>query len=390
MNPAILTFIFVFAISMIISTIAVVFLIKNLKKKMVEQTQNAAAVLGGISHNGMITGETKGFKYKCKKIKGSKNSPPSWEIKIYSCSSLKMNFSREGAIHTISKKIGLTSELQTNDKEFDELIFVDSRFVKPVQMYLCDSDVRRRLIQMFRSCDTLSEISFDSNEVVLLLSPCPPAEKIGDLTKELLANICELIKKIPVSANVPGLKENSSLLPEISIITLFAIYIISGITMLAIGVSKYNPLFGTIYLYGIFNGLISLMVLLFIAYQFIRGKSYSHKIFLGLTIAGMFGAMFFGMGSLVFTNGYFDSSQPVKHNTKITDKYSSRSKNSTSYFIKYIYWDEKKTEESISVSYDDYEASKKNDEIIFTTSEGRWGYEWLVNMEFTKRANPVR
>ncbi len=155
--------------------------------------------------------------------------------------------------------------------------------------------------------------------------------------------------------------------------------------MFILGTSNYSPLFSSIYLYGLIYGFLGFLAMLTFAFQLVKGKSYSHITFLICFFIGLLGMVFTGMGALIFTNGYLDESKGTIHSIKIIDKYTTRSKNSTTHYISFNYWNEEKEIISYAVGRDFYYNVKKDDDIVITACGGRWGYEWVSIVEIPAR-----
>ena len=125
----------------------------------------------------------------------------------------------------------------------------------------------------------------------------------------------------------------------------------------------------------------AMLILLFLAVAWLRGRSTAHRELLAILIVSVIGFPLAGWGTALILNGYLDTSPPLRHVVQVVDKRVRKGKH-RSYHAIVESWRPTKMREDISVGARMYRriVSKKS-KLIVQTRRGRFGFEWLDGYE---------
>ncbi|HPG31209.1 MAG TPA: hypothetical protein PKY81_04500 [bacterium] len=367
-------------IPVVVSIISVIFITAYvLKTSRGKFNKNAEKLGGSASGFNKIEGTAGNIDYKIKYTPKHKNNPAQCRIFVGGKSPFfSMSFIRESSFHKLVKYLKLSSELQTNDKRFDDAVYIDCRNNMFAKTVLTSTDVKNDIIRLFQNIKELEKIKFSKDGVEMVLSPF----ELNSMEKSFLEENLPVLEKILNRiSTVPKIGTETSYIFEALWYFFFGLYIIGGVVLFTISHSKYEPVFSTAYFSGFLYGLAAFAGMICFLYFSVRGKSNSHIIFLICLSVGIAGIFFTGVGSTLFYNGYFDKSEGIKREIVITNKYKTRSKNSTNYHLIFYHWNFKNKTISVSVSSTFYHKTNINDRLPLITRPGALGFEWMEDIE---------
>ncbi|MBP7653368.1 hypothetical protein KA977_08090 [Candidatus Dependentiae bacterium] len=379
MNHSSNLFLLFLLVPVISSTFIAIWFILYIQRKNRKSFQNTANNIGGsVIGLNEISGIFQNTDYTIKYIHRKKNTPPQCCITVKGKSSaFPITFLRESSIHNFVKRIKLSYEIQTNDPEFDNTVYIISRNNLFIQSVILSPDIKKNILTLFLNIKNLYKIEFNNLGAVLYLSPC----EIDSLDKEFIEKSVSMLSHTLLQISmVPKIGLQTPISFDIIHYSVFSLYSIIGIILFIYALSYYKPLFHEPYFYGIIYGIIAFLILIFFTFFSVRGRSNSHIIFFICLITGLLGFIFTGIGATLTYNGYFDKSEEANHQVSITNKYTVRNKNSHSYYIEFKYWDSNQKIISYSVGSDFYYNVDINQKIIIVTRKGKLGFEWVKSI----------
>lgn len=363
-----------------VSFASIIFITIYLLKKSREKFRKTAEKINGTALRfNEIEGTAGSINYRIKYIPKNKNNPAQCRIFIKgNAPFFSISFIRESSFHKFVKYLKLSSELQTNDKQFDDSVYINCRNNMFAKTVLTSTDIKKSIYRLFFNINQLEKINVTKDGAEMVLSPCELNSLEKNFLEENLPVLDQILNRI---STVPKIGTVTPFIFDAFWYAFFGIYLIGGVGLFTAANSKYEPIFSSAYLSGFLNGLAAFAVLIFILYFSVRGKSNSHIIFFICLSLGLTGIFFTGTGATLFYNGYFDKSEAVKREIVIYNKYKTRNKNSTNYYLNFYHWNFKTKTISVSVSSEFYYKIKINDRLPLITRPGALGFEWMEDIE---------
>ncbi|HYF49772.1 MAG TPA: hypothetical protein VEJ63_10225, partial [Planctomycetota bacterium] len=243
---------------------------------------------------------------------------------------------KESSIDRVGKRLGLNRELQTGDATFDQNAYVesDSSDEAVLKLLLCEQ-VRGASLLLLQ-CG-FKHVEFGKDGVKVQMSGSNSAlifdaERFNEAAGALALMGDHLPRYEQVETNAPTLTR-PILVTIGSIVALVGLLIFTGIAS-----DNYPPLDWGPWTVGWACGAGAWLLWLPLCGRLVRGRSNAMRHFiismLLMTIALPTG----GAGTVVFLNGYLDSSPQVQHQTRVVRQWTTRSKNSTNYHTEVAGW----------------------------------------------------
>jgi hypothetical protein len=295
---------------------------------------------------------------------------------------------KESGFDRFFKRMGITTEIQVNDADFDDTYYISAENTKFAEDYFASQEKREAVMAVFEK--DFNSLRHDGKTMTAMRTPAkfdPPIEETD--IQEVASRLADLTRDIPESAHdgflyeQPGWKAKRAMAFTLSILTG-----VIGLPALIFGLINYEPLdtFSAIIHSFIFS-MPLLLVFLLLSVMLLKGRSSSHKELMIVLIISLICFPLGGMGTVVFVNGWMDDSKPTSYGVPVIGKYISRSKDSMTYYVTVQSWREGRQTEDISVSYGEYqEATPNKNELIVTTKPGYLGFEWVVSHFLRDRA----
>ena len=285
----------------------------------------------------------------------------------------KVRLRKENSTDRVGKRIGLNRELQTRDAVFDENVYTESNAAdEAVLKLLAREQVRAAALLLlknghpqvdFGKAGVQIQSSGSNSSVVFNLEGFN--EAAGALT--LIAD------------NLPDYADWETQSAWLTGGTFIAIGSVAGLIALLVFTAVVSGTYRTLewapWLVGWGFGAGAWLLWLPVCGRLVRGRSDAMRNFLISMIVLMAGLPLGGGGAVVFANGYWDTSPAVPHQTVVTRKWTTRSKNSTNYHTEVRGWRAGETLKFSGYSY--YHSKQVGTPALVITRGGAFGWEWI-------------
>jgi len=372
------TIIIILTLLIIIISISIVIIILVKKSKSTKNNK-----IKGIKGN-KGESEYKGIKYSYYHFKGSQNAPPFFQI------SIKLNFpgsfkiKKETKFDKFFKKIGVSTEIKTYDKEFDEKFYISTDNEKFTKLFFSKAENRQLITEIYKN--GFNKISFNGKKFKAKIVPLKRKHSIDQsIINRIVKNLHLLTQNLP-DIPKPSLTESKSWKSKRVIAFVLPLLIcITGTVLLIIGLNKFPPLDNIkIILHSLKYSIPAIFIFLYISIRLLRGRSTSHNELIAVFLITFFGFPFAGAGATIFLNGWLDKSKPVKHKVQIIDKKINKSKNSVSYYAITQSWRDSFDTEKIKLTKKEYQiVSPGKSKMIVKTKSGKLNFEWIMDYKIT-------
>lgn|GEM_PF-5333067 len=280
----------------------------------------------------------------------------------------------------ICKWLGLTSELETGIRDFDQNYFIATSHPRFIQTYLLDSTHQENLKNLFSS--GYDQLLFDGTKLEIRYSEY--RESIPD-SGNLQIHAAEAPLRA-IGQSLPGCFFGSSKLNYritrwlnqmggAAGLTILILSLIAGGALSAF-VSVLDQIKLATFTAGYF--IILLMVLLLPLIFYIRSHPIRGSQLLKFILLPLPGLMMCLHGILGISNQVFDPGPVSSYTLRVVNKHSQRNKNNTSYFVKVPSWNIPGEMISIPVRKSDYTQLEPNSsKIELRIGAGYFSHEWL-------------
>ncbi len=280
----------------------------------------------------------------------------------------------ESAFDRFGKRWGLAVEIQTLDETFDEHCFVRTDTVAFAEAYLTNLDNRAIIADLHRK--GFKSVALQKGEIhTTWVGFHPLINDSPDLVEEIGARLILLSRKLPPDLPevdwMPRRRRKQLTTFLWIVLILFAASILSLIGHPPVHESD-------LFLRAAPLVAIGFPLFLFVAAILIRGTSRSHYSWQGLLIGGFLLFPVGSIGAISSLNAWLDHSDPVVHDARIVRKYSTRGKNSTSYYVECESWRDPAGTENFKISASEHSVVQEGrSRLHVTTHAGGLGIEWI-------------
>jgi len=365
-------------ISIIVVSVSFLAFLFYILQYAVKQKEMRDRALGGLSsRNG--TGMLDSNEYRYRYYAGSNNSPSGFRVEIDAASEGSFKVAREGRFDRLAKRLGITTEIQTGDRDFDEDFFITTSDNEFAQSFFSSSDKRRAIRDIFEK--GFNRIEHDGQTMVAICSPFKMDERIDEsLLRQLASDLVTLAQRMPHISQAPLWSGPSSTWKTRRILAFSMAILVSilGAAAVFIGLSRYRPFdLLSVFLDSLKWSLPACVVYVALAVSLLKGRSTSHRELVIVVPIALTGLILGGWGGEMVCNGYLDTSEVTTHRARVVLKTESRSKNGTTYRAHVASW-RNTGSEKIRVTHAEYRAIRKNQTVLaLDTKPGRLGFEWL-------------
>ncbi len=389
---------FTFAIAFFTSAIllgALVYYYRKLARSRLALQELAERLHGRITRRSLFSGDLLeglhgGTLFTCRYFIGSKNNPPNLTILVKTSCPAKLTIRREAWYDRFAKRISLVAELQTGDPLFDGAYFFDTDRDDIFQPYLSEAARRQQIDALYNMGFPVREVTFGRKDLRIVLSPLRgdviasvPVDKYLDG----LLNLCGEFSSAGYSTSsfrplFPG--ASRSPVPPAGLVFLFcfiALLIMGGAVALGYGINQYEPIGNQLIINALVLSAPAALIFLGLVFQWIRGRSSSHRIFLIVLIFSLIGFPLAFAGGAVITNGYLDQGMETSRKVSVVDQYCKQNKKSQTYYVTFPSWQRPGQTDCLSVPVDFFRAVRRGDGLVIRTKPGYWQGEWIVGIE---------
>jgi hypothetical protein len=347
-------------------------------------SKQMAAALGAEKSGRRMNATHNGISYHYHWNPGSRNSPPYLQVFVDCISSGRFRVIREGALERFFTKLGISRQIKTGDAAFDQEFYILSDETDFATGYFSDPQKRQAVSEIFAMGFT--DVKHDGKIMEARLSPFKMSDEVDPavITVPLASlNLLAAMPSTPFQYHPYELSPQGANFKMLRVVA-FAVPIlasIAAIVTLVWGMAVFEPLdAGALFLDSLKYSVPTLVLFLWLAVRWVRGRSGSHRellVILGLSLVAFPLAGFGGQTSL---NGWLDASPPVPHQTLVVKKHTTKNKNSTSYYVSLRSWRDARTTEKLSVHEALYNQVTPGKTVITAvTRAGHFGFEWWVS-----------
>ncbi len=381
-------------LSVIVTILIVIFAVRksrSTKKFIIDDLLQPFNAVRRKGLQNIYDGDHNGHKLRILYFQGAKNQPPYLKVFYPIPFDKKVIIKKESSFESFAKRIGLTKELQTGDKSFDDKYFINTGSDEFARLFLSDRKKREQIDDILDN-EGLKVSSIEMKKGEISINIPLARTRIDKLDRAQLERCAGLLHALTedmpsgsAGFEMPGLEKSR----KKTVVMLYASAIAidaAGLFMLIYGLINYKLVDGSLFLDSFKYSLPLILLFWIFIIPLIKGRSDSHTIAIVLLAITIPGFILGTMGFLVFTNGYMDQSDVHYYNAVVQDKYITTNKNSKSYHITVNNWNNPEKHIKLSVSSSDYEDYDNGDSVNIRTKKGYWGYEWIISYNRADRA----
>lgn len=322
------------------------------------------------SLGGGVEGTTifQGVPLELKHNTGSKNTPPSLDIRLHLPFPCPLTVRSETVFDRMAKAIGLAHEIQSGDLMFDQKYYVECEHRSFAAPFLSSSDHRDAARQLLQEIPHVAHVCGDHDGVTLRISPF----KEDQFNKTHLAQALPLLKRF--GSEIPQMPPFPRRInPAIPLSIMGYLVFFVGLAAYVVGISEYETL-DIPFVYSLRYSIPAIIAFLALAFVMLRGRSSALREFLIVAVIPPMGFVFLSFGGTICVNGYYDDSRPVEHVVSVTSKWTT----SKNYWVSFTSWREKSDREQMNISSAEYNGLKTGGRLRIVTRNGRLGFERII------------
>lgn len=311
----------------------------------------------------------------------SKNTPAKLRASLTGNFFAHALFRLENEADRLAKNIGFSREIELRDPSFDSMVYVECEDQSFVEQFLNSSEARDHLRNILR---TFNSFEINGRTCAMVKTPCDTAWRAQEAEMTAAAmSMAALTAGMP--APEPGQVSATPLSDANRSLTAFMIgagifFLIAGIASVVWGFVSFSPVVPShVFMVSLRGSVLCAGLFVLYIISAIKGTSTAVRVFSSAVIAGVIGLGALGWGGMMVINGTQDTSMKEPHQVRIIGKHTSRSKNSTTYYIRTSSWTPVIATYSFSVPYGEYSRLEVNDPCEITTGSGFFKFEWIYS-----------
>ena len=376
--------IIVMAIAFCTSTLFAFIIIRRVRMKQGGLFRVNKNLPEGLTPGKEITDNYNGTDYYQLFTPGGKNVPSAYQIKVACPSSGTFSIGRETGFDRLFKSLGITREIQTGYKDFDNKFFINTDAIGFTRTYFMSSEKCRAVDGIFEHGFT--KVEHDGKTMAAICSPVAFKKPLDETAiQKVVSSLTVLAQNIHEhpGEDIDQVKKGWKA-KRIMAFTIPVLLFIVGIPTFFIGLLAYTPLDKwELFLTSLKYSLPAFLFFLIVAVQLIKGRSTSHRELIIILILSLIAFPGAGMGLGTFLNGWLDKSDATLHTTIVMKKYTTSSKNGKNYHVVLESWRKNKYSESLRISSREYARTKPNiTRMRIATKPGHYGFEWIFSTGF--------
>ena len=372
-----------------IAVVVVVIPLLLLERRQKTRLTSLAQKIGGtVKGADIFVGNYQGADYRFKYYPGGKNAPSYFQVIVPGTFPGSFQVVRETQRDQFFKRIGISSEVQTNDLEFDKAFYILTDTVEFASRFFLIPENRKIVKELFQA--GFGEVGHDGKAITATLIHPPALESIDPaFVQETIPKLSQMLRGTPISP----IGEASIVLAPWKAVRVFAFgisvaLILGGFVLSIIGSLYFPPLDGgMLFLDSLRYSVPAFVLFLFFAASLLKGRASSHKELGSLLTLYFFAFPLFGYGLEEFLNGQLDVSPAAPHMATVVSRYTTRSKGSTTYHVEVKSWRKGREREHLTVWVSDYNrvvAAPHHSQMRVVTKPVQLGFEWVVSQEVVK------
>lgn len=308
----------------------------------------------------------------------SRRSPPSSTLSITAPLPFNFSIEREKFYHWLIKRLGLATEFQTNQTDFDRKFYIfsdDAQFCN----LLRGAEMRQRIQRLFDL--GARELKAEKGKLKALMqkSNAAPDPLTANELAGLLYTLYEQAARIPVSGLLTPGKTMATLA---SITHGFMIgLLVVGIVATALQPYKMMEYLPMVYEAMPYTLVIAIILFLVLRIMF-QESSRGITIFLSFLFAGLPGIAFCSYMAIYAVNVLYDRSQAEIHSQYINKKHFYHGKKSSARYCLYTTnWRYPNQSLCLETDTTTYHMTRVGDRVSIYTRPGYLGHEWIETFE---------
>ncbi len=329
------------------------------------------------------SGTLHGVPFVLKLLTGGKGVPPTALLVIPTAFGGAFVVAREGSADRFAKSIGLTTETQTGDTEFDREFYISGGSREYLESFFREAQARDAVRALFRS-------GFDR---VALHGGKLTAVKLGCRQLLELDKLSAAVEQFAVLRATPGaqaasMKEGPA--PSSDPMTILALgsalLFVAGSMLLVTANKMTRPLADSLAADVWPGAAAAYLAFAALSVLLLRGRPRAHTECLIILLVVLPGLGLGGWGGTLLTNQFLDESPAREHFTQVESSYvSQRRDHFTGERVQYIVvvapWRNGRRSVDIAVPGALYRNAQPGQRWIVRTHSGRLGYEWVASAQ---------
>jgi hypothetical protein len=323
------------------------------------------------------------------KILTHKNKTTGLKVGIKGNEGYDYKLKKESTFDAICKSFGLAKEHQTGNKAFDDLVYVVSDNASLHRQISSNQSIIDSTLALFSvgkkfSCD-VKEIRNNSDRIWVEFSV--PSDIEDDVLKQLSNQAAPLLNKIVKQLTAypqSAIKwQDPYVLKAAILLAISSAFAINGFVhlMRLDWVEVPFTVDSTALFYdAILWGGVIIIALLALTFTLLGRSSRTHIVMFELIVFGLFGTVSTTFAELRDINIELDESNGFRHEVKLLDKTSSRSRNSTSYYLYVNDWNNEEVRKKIEVDSELYSSVMRGNKLIVEQYDGYLNYRWVKSL----------
>jgi hypothetical protein len=334
--------------------------------------QQLASMLGAVSSGTGGEGVSDGIAYRFAYSSGSNRNPSALKVTIDSPTGQPFRVVREGRAERLSKRIGLSNEIQTGDPAFDDEFYIETEAVELTKTLLMHEEARDAVRAVFRLGFTA--VRQHGQQLQAVWSPFKLRDDVDpSLITGAVAPLAAIARQMP--ATMPAVEQTVGI--SVGVVAA-AIALMMALAGLAVAATRFRPLDGgAIMLDSLHYSIPALVPWLALAVLLLKGHSTARKLLPVLLITSVIAFVVGGNALETIVNGWADASPPSSHDEQVIRMYRIGGR-TTTYHVVVTSWRRSRQSENLSVSYAEYRAARPHRHVTVVTKPGRLGFEWIV------------
>ena len=373
------------ALSFCTSTLFAFIIIRRVRTKqggLLSLTKNIPA---NLTPGKEVAGTFNGRDYFQLYNQGGKNVPSSYTIKIECPSSGIFSISKETGFDRFFKSLGVTKEIQTGDKDFDQTFFINTDTPQFTRTFCMNPEKCQTVKNIFEHGFT--KVEHDGKAMAAICSPVQFKEPLDQAVIQKIVSFLSLLAENINEHPGEGIYQVNKdwKIKRVVAFSMPILLFIVGIPTFFIGLFEYTPLDKwELFLTTLKFSVPSFLFFLIVALKLIKGRSSSHReliIILALSLVAFPGA---GMGVGAFLNGWLDQSGSTSHVVLVMEKYTTSTKNGKNYHLILKSWRENRYSEKLQITSSEFMRVRPDrTKMKVVTKPGYYGFEWIVDSGIT-------
>ena len=378
MDPNVLRFVIVIVLIILSISVSLIIMsrVRAKQKRAISQLPDE---LKEIKSGKTISGELDGTAYEIGYHAGGRNAPPHLAVRVACESEGRFKITKESGFDRLFKRYGITNEVQTLDKAFDDAYFIQSETVDFVRQFFQPPEKRQAVQELFELLYTVVE--HDGKTMTAICTPfLLQNERPADFVTRAVSQLAELSKDVPQVPQIPTFDRGSWKAKRGVAFAVPTVGLLAGGLLLILGFVRYPPLDSPlVFLDSLKLSLPLLLIFLWLSVRLVRGRSTSHHELTAIGILALIAFPLSGMGIETFFNGWLDRSPSSPHTVNVLDKTISRSGKTKDYNLVLESWRPGRQTEELEVSSQiHHRVVPKQTQVYIETKPGHFGFEWRV------------